>query len=180
VANLVPRKGIVEFLREVASRTDDADRFHLDVVGRDDIDPGYARTCRELVSASAALARRVHFAGAVPRAGVDAFYRRAGVFVSPARMETFGMALQEARAFCLPILAFDGGHARAHFTHGHDGLLFSSFEGLAAGFLELARDDGKMRALFDRAMGSVSKPAGTWESAAETLLEQLGPWLANS
>jgi glycosyltransferase involved in cell wall biosynthesis len=177
VANLIGRKGILEFLQAVGARTDGADRFLLDVVGRDDIDRSYARTCRELVSASKALARRVTFAGAVPRAGVDAYYRSAAVFVSPALMETFGMALQEARAWGLPILAFDGGHARAHVQHAHDGFLFSSIEALAEGFLELARDDGKMRALFERTQATVSQPTGSWKLAAERLVEQLGPWL---
>jgi len=180
VANLIRRKGVLELLEALASCAEGDDRFSIDVVGRHDIEADYARRCREIVTTSHALGERVRFAGPIPRARVDDFYRSAGVFVSSAKMETFGMALQEARAWGLPVLAVDGGHARAHFTHTHDGLLVSSIDALAQTFLELARDEEKMRRLFDRAQRPASKPTDTWELAAKRLLEQLGPWLGKT
>ncbi len=179
VANLIERKGVLDFLQALASRVEANDRFSIDIVGRDDLDPDLARKCRDVARDSPALSERVRFAGAVPRAKVDDFYRSAHLFVSSAKMETFGMALQEARAWGLPILAFDGGHARTHFTDGDNGLLFSSIESLAASFLDLARDDDAMHRLFERSQALASKSNGTWELAAKRLLEQLGPWLGS-
>jgi glycosyltransferase involved in cell wall biosynthesis len=179
VANLIERKGILELLEALAPRLAPGDRFSMEIVGRGDIAPAYAERCRRAVEGSR-LGERIRFAGAVPHARMGEFYERAGVLVSAAKMETFGMALQEARAFGLPILARDGGHARAHFTHGQDGLLFSSIEALADGFLELARDDAKAERLFDRAQSLPPAAGETWALAARRLVEQLEPWLART
>jgi glycosyltransferase involved in cell wall biosynthesis len=180
VANLIERKGILELLDALAPRLVPTDRFSLQIVGRSDISPAYADRCRRAVEGSRPLGERVRFAGAVPHARIGDVYERADVLVSAARMETFGMALQEARAFGLPILALDGGHAHAHFTHGEDGLLFSSIEALADGFLQLARDDAEARRLFDRAQSLPPAPGDTWARAAQRLVEQLEPWLSST
>jgi glycosyltransferase involved in cell wall biosynthesis len=180
VANLIARKGVLEWLQALAPRTLAGDRFSIDVVGRHDIDSDHARKCRDRVDASPALRERVRFAGAVPHARIGEFYRGANLFVSSAKMETFGMALQEARGWGLPIVALDGGHARTHFTHGQNGLLFSSIEELAEGFLALARDEPRMRRLFDEAQRPAKEPTITWRLTAERLVEQLNPWLTRS
>src|SRR5205823_8898210 len=88
-------------------------------------------------------------------------------------METFGMSLQEARAFGLPILALDAGHARAHFTHGENGFLFSTIDDLSTGLLELARDDRAAGALFERSQALALRSGSTWKAAAESLVDQL-------
>jgi glycosyltransferase involved in cell wall biosynthesis len=180
VANLIERKGVLELLRALASRAQASDGFSIDVIGRHDLDARYAEKCRELVRASRVLAERIRFEGGVPRARVDEFYELATLFVSSSKMETFGMALQEARAWGLPILALDGGHTRSHFTHGLDGLLVSSIDALADVLLELARDGARMRRLFDDAQRRTLGPSSTWRQCAERLVEALGPWLADT
>jgi glycosyltransferase involved in cell wall biosynthesis len=47
----------------------------------------------------------VSFAGRVPRDELRALYARADVFVMPSRSETWGMAMQEAAAVGLPLIA---------------------------------------------------------------------------
>jgi glycosyltransferase involved in cell wall biosynthesis len=49
----------------------------------------------------------VSFAGHVPRDELPALYRRADVYVMPSRSETWGMAMQEAAAVGLPLVATD-------------------------------------------------------------------------
>jgi glycosyltransferase involved in cell wall biosynthesis len=173
VGNLIPRKCVLPFLRALDPLVHEDDRWSIDIIGRTDIDPDYARQCDELVRSSARLGRRVRIHGPIPYNRVHEFYRRAYVFVSAAEMETFGMALQEARGHGLPILALDGGYARHHFTHAENGLLFHSIEPLARGFLDLARDDRMMHELFDRAQRLRSTGGHTWEAAAQDFLRQL-------
>jgi glycosyltransferase involved in cell wall biosynthesis len=100
-------------------------------------------------------------------------YRRANLFISASRMETFGMALQEARAHGLPILALDAGHARHHFTDGEDGVLCDSLPALVAQLLALARDPARLRVLVARARASRPSSGYTWQVAAAHLLAEL-------
>jgi glycosyltransferase involved in cell wall biosynthesis len=93
--------------------------------------------------------------------------------VSAARMETYGMALAEAKAHGLPILASEGGNVRDHFRDGHDGLLFASIAELAQGLLELARAPARLQHLLAAAALEASSARYTWDDAAESLLEQL-------
>jgi len=49
----------------------------------------------------------VSFAGRVPRDELQALYAQSDVFVMPSRSETWGMAMQEAAAVGLPLIATD-------------------------------------------------------------------------
>ena len=51
--------------------------------------------------------RNVSFAGRVPRDELQPLYLKADVFVMPSRSETWGMAMQEAAAVGLPLIATD-------------------------------------------------------------------------
>jgi glycosyltransferase involved in cell wall biosynthesis len=50
-------------------------------------------------------------------------YRDADFFVAPATLESFGIAVLEARSAGLPIIAHAGSGVRDFVTHGYDGLL---------------------------------------------------------
>ena len=173
VGNLIPGKSVREFLGALTQRVRGNDDFRFDIIGRTDVDAGYAQDCIQLVTASEILRRSVRIHGQVQHERVDEFYRMAGLFVSASRFETFGMALQEARAHGLPIVACDGGNTRNHFTHGENGLLFESVSALADGFLELVRDPRQMRALFGRSQRLRPNNDYTWSAAAARLLEQI-------
>ena len=104
---------------------------------------------------------------------MGALYDEAHLLVSASAMETFGMAIHEARAHGLPILALDAGYAREHFAHGENGVLCSSVPELATALVELARDDERMAALFSRAQ-TTSLPSGySWPDAAQRFLDEL-------
>jgi len=173
VANLIPRKGVRELLFALAARTLPTDPFTLDIVGRVDIDPAYAETVGRVITRSSTLAERVRWQPAVAYDAMGVHYRSASVLLSAASMETFGMALAEARAYGVPILAFDGGYAKHHFEDGVNGRLFDSIEALADEFLRLVRDAAAMRALFESARRTATPGPSTWDRAALRLLAQL-------
>jgi glycosyltransferase involved in cell wall biosynthesis len=171
VGNLISRKAVLELLDGLRTAGDEA--FELSIVGRSDLDPAYAQACTARVAATPGLSRRVRFVGVQPYERMGELYDAAHVLVSAARMETYGMALAEAKAHGLPILASEGGNVRDHFRDGHDGLLFASIAELAQGLLELARAPARLQHLLAAAALEASSARYTWDDAAESLLEQL-------
>lgn len=170
VGNLIPGKAVVEFLRVLAPRRQEGDSFTIDILGRTDVDLDYTAACHAFSSTW------VRVLGPVPYERINRHYATAHAFISTSRMETFGMALAEARAHGLPILGLDRGHVRSHFTHGENGLLFESIEELADGFLALARDDRTMADLFARAQSQRAGAERTWSAAAACFLRELERW----
>ncbi|HEY2404828.1 MAG TPA: glycosyltransferase family 4 protein [Polyangiaceae bacterium] len=173
VSNLIPRKGIRELFEALDAQLDASDRFHLDLAGREDIDVDYARSCLETVQGSQRLSSIVRYLGPVEHDRIAQVYRHASAFVSAATMETFGMAVQDARAFGLPILGLDGGYVRHHLSNGENGQLFASSAALASGMLELVRSPQRLRALFARSQQMRLKSDRSWAHAAESFLRQL-------
>jgi glycosyltransferase involved in cell wall biosynthesis len=104
---------------------------------------------------------------------MDDAYDRAHLLVSAAPMETFGMAIFEARAHGLPILAIDGGNAGRHFENGHDGISCASVSELARTLVELANDELRMRELFRRAQATRISSDYGWNEAALRFLAEL-------
>jgi glycosyltransferase involved in cell wall biosynthesis len=172
VCNLIPRKGVLELFEHLARLVHTTDCFHLEVAGRSDIEPKYAEACLE-VAQSSTLRSIVRYLGPVPHEQIAECYRRAAAFVSTSKMETFGMALQEARAYGIPILAVDAGHARHHFTAGENGLLFESAASLARELLALSREPARMQRFFADAQRLRAPSDYTWTAAAEEFSRQL-------
>jgi glycosyltransferase involved in cell wall biosynthesis len=173
VANLIPRKAVLELLRLLDQRVEPVDRLSIDVVGRDDIDVAYARSCFECVRRSRRLGTIVTFQGAIPPQGMKDFYSRADAFVSASKMETFGMALQEARSYGIPILALNGGYAGQHFKDEENGLLCPSLSALADALLRISRDSARARRLFERSQQMRMQTSYDWDQAADHFLGQL-------
>lgn len=158
VGNLIPRKSVRELMRALATRPGE---LVLDVVGRADLDLAYAAECAAL----AAQDRRVRLVGPVPHAGMGAIYATHHLLVSAATMETYGMALAEARAHGLPILALDRGWQRYQFRDGETGRSFDSVDALADALVELARDARAMAPLYASAQAAGGS-GDTWPIAA--------------
>lgn len=180
VGNLIARKGVLPFLHALDEAVTPDDRFDIDVVGGAVLDPDYARACARLIASSPRLGPRLHLRGEVAHADMDAYYGAASVVISASSMETFGMALQEARAWGLPILARDGGNARNHFTPGQNGELHATTPALVRGFLALVRDPARMQRLFACAQAMRAGAEYTWDAAARALLEQLAGQLPDA
>jgi len=177
VANLIPRKGVVPFVRALAAALRPGDQLTVDVVGRDDLDPACAAECARAVREAGLDGGGeavVRLRGVVPYEGMDALYRDASLLVSTSQMETFGMALQEARAYGVPILACRGGNASAHVEHGITGALYETVGELVDGMLELVRAPDRMQQLFIAAQSLRTGSEYTWAAAAGDFLRQLG------
>jgi glycosyltransferase involved in cell wall biosynthesis len=172
VANLSPHKGVLPLLEALAALEPEP-RFSLRIVGPLERDPAYTAACRGIVRSSPNLGRIVSFDGPVPYEQMDHAYGAAHLLVSAAPMETFGMAIFEARAHGLPVLAIDGGNASRHFEPGNDGISCASPSELARTLVELANDDGRMRELVRRAEATRVASGYGWDEAAQRFLAEL-------
>ena len=167
-ASLVSGKGVFAFLEGLDAHLESSDAFSLQIAGRTDADTAYAQRCRQLVDASAVLRDKVRFLGALRPAAMKRAYAGNAFFVSASRMETFGMALQEARLFGMYVLTLDAGHAAAHVNSPADGEILASMRALSQRVAQLVRDPAMCGSIL-AAMVAPPAPA-TWEQAATNFL----------
>jgi glycosyltransferase involved in cell wall biosynthesis len=66
----------------------------------------------------------VRHAGPVPYHELGSYYRKADVFVSPTRQDTWGVAVLEAMAFGKPVLCSQHAGSRQMVTNGESGFIF--------------------------------------------------------
>lgn len=102
VASLVPRKGHARLL-DALTRLRDLP-WRLTCVGSLDLDPATVQAIRATVR-ERGLDGRITFVGAVPSGEIARFYDAADVFVMPTFYEGYGMAVAEAVAHGLPVVA---------------------------------------------------------------------------
>ncbi len=105
VATLVPRKGHLTVLAALQRL---GPGWQLELVGSDRRDPRHAARVRTAIRLRG-LARRVRVRGEVPDAALARAWRRAGLFVLPSAHEGYGMAVAEALAHGLPVVASQAG-----------------------------------------------------------------------
>jgi glycosyltransferase involved in cell wall biosynthesis len=94
------------------------ERVHFTVAGS-----GPLRGAMEREAERLGVRRHVTFLGSCPRDEVRALLARADVFALPTVREAFGIAILEARAAGLPVVAMRGGGAGDLIEHGRDGFL---------------------------------------------------------
>ncbi len=157
VANLVPGKGVLPLLRALASRP-----LALAVVGSPDVDPEYAAACH-------AAGPDVEFLGALSPAQTIAAIAASDFLVSASRMESFGLALAEARALGIPIVARAGGNTAALVEPSSGGCLVDSDQALADECIRLASDAAELAARHHAAL-THRPPPRSWADAARDFL----------
>ena len=176
VANWVARKGIREFLQELLKQQAHWGDFHVTLIGAWEIEPDYAAYCKRLIDHHSPLASQITYTGALPQQKVWELYPQHDLFISPAYMETFGMAIQEAQCAGLPLLVMEGGYSAKHIREGENGFLFTDMQELVKTFLRLSRNSDAWQRLKQRAQRNRPAPTYTWGHAAQkfiTLLDQL-------
>jgi len=171
VANLVERKGILPWLQSLAQSLQPTNRFNLTIVGRTDMEPVYAQQCLRLIQEHPMLKSCVTATGSQAPGQMLYFYQRANLFISAARMETFGMALQEARMNRLPVLTLKGGYSARHIVPGQNGYVFDDLPALGNFFLDLVREPAKFTTLYQQAQQYPSTYV-SWEQTAQSLIQQ--------
>jgi glycosyltransferase involved in cell wall biosynthesis len=172
VNNLIRQKGVLELLTSLSGRLKPSDMFTLRIAGRADIQPDYAARCLELIDRHARLKGRVTYLGPLPPAWIKRCYESSTVFITASAAETFGMALQEALLFGLPVLALDAPYARRFLRAHPSGLLFRSLPELAEACLEYIRDPGGLEALAQRSRDLPPPARYDWDDAARLFLAQ--------
>ncbi|MBE0436462.1 MAG: glycosyltransferase family 4 protein [Methylomicrobium sp.] len=121
VANLLPEKGYLDIFQALAGLTAWPWRWHF--CGSDRIDAEFTqrfwRSAGELN-----LHDRIHYEGVLTLEQVAELMLASDVFVSASHYESYGMALAEAAAMRLPIVASETGAAGQIVRHGVNGFLF--------------------------------------------------------
>lgn len=92
------------------------------------------------------LGGQVELLGRVPREELPTLYRERDVFLSPSRLEAFGIAALEGRTAGLAVVALEGTGITTFVRHGEEGLIAADDDGLAEAIVQLAQD----RALLGR------------------------------
>jgi hypothetical protein len=166
VCNVTENKGVLPFLAALHAHATPNDAFRLEIVGRLDFEPAYAKACQTITAAIGG--ERVRHLGGLEPQQVRERVARSRLFVSASRMESYGMALAEARALGTPILAHAGGHVAAHVDAAAGGELCLSTDALAQAFLQLMRDPAELdRRLLLAAARCTTR---SWEQTARDFL----------
>lgn len=166
VATFEPNKALDVLLRAFArvrrASPPPNDNLALVLVGRSAEAEGDLRA----LAAELGLARDVFFCVNVPHAQVGLFFERAKVFCLPSRYEPFGIAILEAAAYHLPVVATRIGGIPEIVTDGTHGLLVESEnpDALAQALQRVLSDPGLARTLADRLYDRVVKDF-RWERA---------------
>jgi glycosyltransferase involved in cell wall biosynthesis len=172
VANLVPGKGIEGFLLNLAERIGETDGLYLDVVGGATQDPSCAERCRA-AGGDPRLRGRVRFLGELAHEETLGRLAASNLLVSSSHVESYGMALAEARAVGIPILALRGGHVAAMVGRDSGGEVVETTADLVSACLVLCRDPIEHRRRMVRSRVRML-PARPWSQAAAEFLAQLG------
>jgi glycosyltransferase involved in cell wall biosynthesis len=140
VGRLERRKGIDVLLEVLPRLLERHPEWQCDVVGNAPVLAGSGETFESLFRqehANAPCKDRVVFHGAVSDQDVQAFYRKADLFVAPSLYESFGLIYQEAMQYGVPVVGCCVGGVPDVVRHEEDGLLVPAGDAVA---LERALD----------------------------------------
>jgi glycosyltransferase involved in cell wall biosynthesis len=170
VATLNPGKGhemLLEALAAVSYRS-----WRLTCAGSLTRDAATAERVRATI-ARLGLGERVSLAGDLDREALEASYDRADLFVLATRQETYGMAVAEALARGLPVVATMTG-AIPELVGNEAGLLVPVGDTSAlAGALSRVLGDAALRARLAEGARHVRDRLPTWDEAAGRMADAL-------
>lgn len=176
VANLVERKGILPFLKSLVKSPiiQQAKNLQLHLIGTNKMEPNYAEACLQLIEKDPELKKIISYHGQLSSLQVHSFYQEANLFLSTAFMETYGMSLQEARAFRLPILALKGGNVENHVENGRTGWLVDNMSEVVHRLENLVKRPKDLVQIQQCIVQQTSNNFYNWETAAKQFLLKLG------
>ena len=112
----------------------------------------------------------VHLPGRVTRAQLREAYWDADVYLTPVRLEAFGIAALEARTAGLSVLARSGSGVGDFIEDGVNGFLGSDDDALAVALARLVRDHALRRRIATE--NATVPPAQTWPAVAAVAEEE--------
>jgi len=174
VANLVERKGILPFLEQLQKSTllTPSNPLQIQLVGTAAIEKSYAQKCLTLLETTPLLGQIVQYQGQLSPKQLHFYYQTSNLFISTAFMETYGMALQEARAFRLPILGLDGGNVKHHIIDGITGYLANDLTILVNQLEQIVASPNLLTALQQNINDRIDV-FYNWEHAGIQLIQQI-------
>jgi glycosyltransferase involved in cell wall biosynthesis len=164
VGRLAPRKRplhMARILYAVRSQLPETTRIRVDIVG-----DGPERARLERYLRRHAMTDWVHLHGRLTRAEIRDTFARSHLFVSPAVLESFGIAALEARCAGLPILARSGTGLQDFVVHDQEGWLADSDQAIVDRIVALAREPERVAEV--RAHNRRVPPRITWPAVLET------------
>ncbi len=126
---------LLEVMQRVRERVPAQVPIRLQILGE-----GPDRGSVERFVATHGMAGWVDLPGRVPREMLRTRYAGADVYISPARLESFGIAALEARTAGLPVVAREGSGIGEFVKDGINGFLAVDDEAMAVGLARLASD----------------------------------------
>lgn len=163
VMRLAPRKRplpLLRMLRRVREAVPPRIRLRAVIVG-----DGPQRPAMERMLERHGMSDWVELTGRVDRDRLRDVYRRADVFVAPARLESFGIAALEARTAGLPVVAMAHAGIREFVAPEVEGLLAGGDRAMAAAVARLAVDAPLRRSIAEH--NRAVPPSMTWPSVLE-------------
>lgn len=112
----------------------------------------------------------VRFRGKVARPELARAYRGADAYLSPTRLEAFGIAALEARTAGLPVIARADSGVGEVVTHGTSGLLAADDGGLADALVRLAADETVRRRITHH--NATMRPSQTWGRVVDLAVDE--------
>jgi glycosyltransferase involved in cell wall biosynthesis len=106
----------------------------------------------------------VHLPGRVSRYELRERYAASDVYLSPARLESFGIAALEARTVGLPVIGRQGSGVGEFVTDGVNGRVVDSDDAMALAIADLAREPAEVARM--RARNVAEPPAQEWSRVA--------------
>lgn len=166
-SRLAPRKRIGALLEVVAAAHDRVGpgAMTLDLYGDGPLRPWLEARVRAL-----GLSHVVRLRGRVTRSRLAEAWADADVYLSPTRLEAFGIAALEARTAGLPVIARGDSGVREVITDGVSGLLADDDDGLGDALVRLVADE-TLRTRINR-HNIATPPAQTWDRVVELALSE--------
>ena len=112
----------------------------------------------------------VRLPGRVPREELSERYAAADVYLSPARLESFGIAALEARTVGLPVIGRSGSGVGEFVRDGVNGLVVSSDSEMASSIASLATDLTRVAEM--RAWNVAHPPEQDWSQVARLAVQE--------
>jgi glycosyltransferase involved in cell wall biosynthesis len=162
VATVTPRKGHLVLIEALAQlqRGD----WHLDCIGSTTRDPAHVAAVRAAIAAHG-LAARVRLDDEIPQDALGAAYDAAELFVLPSFHEGYGMALAEALAHGLPIVATSAGAIPETVPEGAGILVTPGDPGALAAALTQLLDDRALLARLAQGAATAGAALPDWDAA---------------